>query len=65
MKGICFVEPLFAKVVDGSKLQTRRIIKKAPEHLSEVELAKLLAKCKYGLNEIIYLKEPYIDDLSM
>ncbi|MEA4821545.1 MAG: hypothetical protein VB122_04875 [Erysipelotrichales bacterium] len=65
MKGICFVEPLFTKVVDGSKCQTRRIIKKAPEHLSEVELAKLLAKCKYGLSEVVYLKEPYIDDLSM
>lgn len=65
MKGICFVEPLFAKVVDGSKLQTRRIIKKAPEYLSEVELAKLLAKCKYRLGEVVYLKEPYIDDLSI
>ena len=65
MKGICFVEPLFNKVVDGSKTQTRRICGFRGKDLSEVEKAKLLAKCRYRLNEEVYLKEPYIDDLSM
>jgi len=27
MKGICFIEELFAKIADGSKTQTRRILK--------------------------------------
>lgn len=65
MKGICFVEPLFNRVVDGSKTQTRRICGFRGEDLSEIEKAKLLATCRYRLNEEVYLKEPYIDDLSM
>lgn len=31
MKGICFIEPLFYKVEDGSKTETRRIINPQPK----------------------------------
>lgn len=36
MKGICFIEPLFHKVVKGEKTQTRRIIEPQPEYSDRV-----------------------------
>ena len=36
MKGICFIEPLFHKVVKGEKTQTRRMIKPQPEYSDRV-----------------------------
>lgn len=66
MKGICFIEPLFNKVVAGQKTQTRRIITQQPDgrglrstnvpfedwHGNEF-------KPKYKVGETVYLKEPY------
>lgn len=36
MKGICFIEPLFHKVVKGEKTQTRRMITPQPEYSDRV-----------------------------
>lgn len=66
MKGICFIEPLYHKVVAGQKKQTRRIIIQQPDgrglrstnvpfedwHGNEF-------KPKYKVGETVYLKEPY------
>lgn len=41
---MCFIEPLFYKVEDGSKTKTRRIKKGKP---------------RYKVGDIVYLKEPY------
>jgi len=52
MKGICFIEPLFHKVVKGEKIQTRRII----DHFGNKEhYGKLL--CHWGLSRPPYLAE--------
>lgn len=68
MKGICFIEPLFNKVVTGQKIQTRRIINPQPDsrgfrttniifedwHGREI-------RPKYKVGETVYLKEPYAE----
>lgn len=36
MKGICFKEPLFHKVIEGTKTQTRRMITPQPEYSDRV-----------------------------
>lgn len=46
MQGICFIEPMFKKVISEEKTQTRRIIPAS-------------RRARYQLNEILYLKEPY------
>lgn len=52
MNGICFIEPLFNKVVTGEKTQTRRII----NHFGNKEhYGKLL--CHWGLSRPPYLAE--------
>ena len=52
MNGICFIEPLFNKVVTGQKTQTRRII----DHFGNKEhYGKLL--CHWGLSRPPYLAE--------
>ena len=67
-KGICFIKPLFNKVVAGEKIQTRRIIKPQPDsrglrttnvmfedwHGREI-------RSKYKVGETVYLKEPYAE----
>lgn len=70
MKGICFIEPLFYKVVNGEKTQTRRIIKPQPDEYSD--LGEILVdvhhhvyrndriKARYKPGETLYLKEPYL-----
>lgn len=64
MKGICFIEPLFHKVVKGEKTQTRRVA--THQHFSYSELSNVKqgvyiypAIPKYNVGEIVYLKEPY------
>lgn len=49
MKGICFTEEMFNSVIKGNKTQTRRLIK--PRLIN-----------RYNIGDIIYLKEPYVDD---
>ena len=52
MKGICFIEPLFHKVVKGEKIQTRRII----NHFgNSMHYGKLL--CHWGLSDAPKLKD--------
>jgi len=63
MKGICFVEPLFNKVIREEKTQTRRIIINSNVDFYLAEIEKLLSKARYRVGEVIYLKEPYCDDL--
>lgn len=65
MKGICFTEPLFHKVVKGEKTQTRRVA--THQHFSYSELSNVKqgvyihpAIPKYKVGEIVYLKEPYV-----
>lgn len=64
MKGICFTEPLFHKVVKGEKTQTRRGA--THQHFSYSELSNVKqgvyihpAIPKYKVGEKVYLKEPY------
>lgn len=66
MKGICFKEPLFHATVRGSKTQTRRIVKPQPDD-GQIwnSILGLEMKPRYKNGELLYLKEPYIDDLSM
>lgn len=66
MKGICFKEPLFHATVRGSKTQTRRIMKPQPDD-GQIwnSILGLVMKPRYKKGELLYLKEPYIDDLSM
>lgn len=76
MKGICFIEPLFHKVVKGEKTQTRRMITPQPNGdfvgMINYTKSKLLKQrfdfsCgksidpKYMVGEIVYLKEPYAE----
>ena len=79
MKGICFIEPLHDKTVKGIKVQTRRIINPQPLEIvcSTIIDNKLLfeardendvlvfIKPRYNVGDILYLKEPYIDDSDM
>jgi hypothetical protein len=70
MKGICFIEPLHAKVVSGSKTQTRRIISPQPEDVPFEGKGQCgiwylnsygdePAQPRYRVGELVYLKEPY------
>ena len=72
MKGILFKEPLFNAVIEGRKTQTRRVINPQPEdrglrtsNTLFIALQGTKANPRYKVGEIVYLKEPYIDDLSM
>ena len=74
MKGICFIEPLFHRVVKGEKTQTRRMI--TPQPVDSVENLMffgnkvfrtrdeydelIFINPKYEVGEKVYLKEPYI-----
>ena len=67
MTGICFIEPLFNKVVTGEKIQTRRIIKPQPDSRGFRTTNVMFEdwhgreyKPKYKVGETVYLKEPYI-----
>lgn len=63
MKGICFIEPLFNKVVAGEKTQTRRIIKRLNHALDNPKYCEYVLttiRPKYKLGEVVYLKEPYV-----
>jgi len=73
MKGICFTEPLFPKVIEGTKTQTRRVIPMQPsegesyENIGQGEFAYLSRGGmsgsyfpRYKLGETVYLKEPYL-----
>lgn len=67
MKGICFTEPLFHKVVKGEKTQTRRIINPQPDErglrTTNIMFENYHGKGflpKYKVDEVVYLKEPYI-----
>ena len=66
MKGICFKEPLFHATVRGSKTQTRRIMRPQPDD-GQIwnSILGLGIKPRYKKGELLYLKEPYIDDLNM
>lgn len=72
MKGILFKEPLFNAIIEGRKTQTRRIIKPQPDARG-MRTSNVLfedwhgnkAKPRYNKGEVVYLKEPYIDDLRM
>jgi hypothetical protein len=69
MKGIIFSEPMFHKVVNGEKTQTRRIIKPQPRinlffesigSWTEIAPGRYEAfKPRYKKGETLYLKEPY------
>jgi hypothetical protein len=64
MKGICFIEPLFHAAVNGTKTQTRRIVKPQPEFISNDNNMPRnchleFIKPKYQVGEKVYLKEPY------
>jgi hypothetical protein len=58
MKGILFTEPLFHKVVNGTKTQTRRVMKPQPIDPITKE-NQILYKPRYKSGETLYLKEPY------
>lgn len=88
MRGILFTEPLYHKVVNGSKTQTRREgnlkeINKSPDdwiiydnvtgEVGRSDYYVLLAKHNnsdnanvvkplYKVGEVLYLKEPYLED---
>ncbi|GHT09095.1 hypothetical protein FACS189426_06460 [Bacteroidia bacterium] len=75
MKGILFKEPLFHKVIDGKKTQTRQIMKPQPSFKyngkSEIVVCELSENCCYNsdldkiisprfkVGEKVFLKEPY------
>lgn len=67
MNGICFIEPLFNKVVAGGKIQTRRIIPKQPDDRG-FKITNVMfedwhgreIRPKYRVGETVYLKEPYV-----
>lgn len=73
MKGICFIEPLFNKVVKREKTQTRRMIGQQPgmgEYYEEIDKGEFAYMShggmsgpyypKYKISEIVYLKEPFV-----
>ena len=63
MKGICFIEPLFEKVVNGAKTQTRCIAAHLPAGSAAAALPGVPPEpCRhprYKVGETLYLKEPY------
>ena len=66
-KGICFIEPMFNKVVTGEKIQTRRIISPQPDsrgfrttNIMFEDWHGREIRPKYKVGETVYLKEPYI-----
>jgi hypothetical protein len=67
MKGICFIEPLFHEVAEGTKTQTRRILTPQPLAvfyglpIESYDSKKGLksASPRYKRGETLYLKEPY------
>ena len=65
MTGICFIEPMFNKVVAGEKIQTRRIISPQPYYFLKGQpysnIHELAIKPKYRVGETVYLKEPYAE----
>lgn len=64
MKGICFIEPLFKKTIEGTKTQTRRLaIEKKSTDLFGNEVTTI-SRAKYNFCDLLYLKEPYIDDIT-
>ena len=70
MKGICFIKPLFPKVADGYKTMTRRIIKPQPDDRG-LRTANVFEdwhgneyKPRYKVGEIVYLKEPYNNEID-
>jgi hypothetical protein len=65
MKGICFKEDLFKKVVSGEKTMTRRIITPQPDsrglrttNVMFEDWHGKKRKPRYNVGDIIYLKEP-------
>ncbi len=67
MKGICFKELLFHKVIEGTKTQTRRIINSQPDErglsTTNIMFENYHGKGflpKYKVGEVVYLKEPYL-----
>ncbi|MDR2207149.1 MAG: hypothetical protein LBE36_13455 [Flavobacteriaceae bacterium] len=56
MNGICFKETLFNAVINGSKTQTRRLMKDKTPIGNWEETYKF---SRYKVGEILYLKEPY------
>lgn len=62
MKGICFKEDLFRKILDGKKTQTRRPIDLGiwdPNDLTK-EFVEMRLNPRYKKGEIVYLKEPWL-----
>ena len=67
MNGICFIEPLFHAVVNGSKTQTRRIMKPQPyliEHGVPMDDWLNVINPRYKVGEVLYLKEPYTNEVD-
>ena len=67
-KGICFIKPLFNKVVAGQKIQTRRIINPQPDsrgfrttNIMFEDWHGREIRPKYKVGETVYLKEPYAE----
>lgn len=67
-KGICFIEPMFNKVVTGEKIQTRRIITPQPDsrgfrttNIMFEDWHGREIRPKYNVGETVYLKEPYAE----
>ena len=72
MKGICFIEPLFHLIIEGKKTQTRRMMTPQPDARGTRTTNVLFEdyhgkeiKPRYKKGEILYLKEPYVDDLGI
>ncbi|MDR1897984.1 MAG: hypothetical protein LBR10_14465 [Prevotellaceae bacterium] len=72
MKGILFSEPLFHKVVDGTKTQTRRILKPQQIIVKESVFVKSgfqnengnEIKPRYKVGDTVFLQEPYVVDIK-
>ena len=67
-KGICFINPMFNKVVTGEKIQTRRIIKPQLDsrgfrttNIMFEDWHGREIRPKYKVGETVYLKEPYAE----
>lgn len=69
MQGICFKEPLFHATIERRKTQTRRVIdinvnaRIIEDHgdqiWCELDCEQIIARSRYEVGEIAYLKEPY------
>lgn len=58
-----FIEPLFHKVINGGKTQTRRVVKQLNHTLDNPKYCEYVLTTlnpKYKLGEILYLKEPFV-----